>query len=169
MCVDPVTMLTIGSTVVGAVGSVTQGIAAQKAANYNAKIAEMNAELSQRQAKDAIERGQKEEQRKRMEVAQIRGQQKVAMAANGVDLGYGSPLDIAIDTAVMGELDALTIRSNANREAYDFEVQAVNQRAGANLARMEGKSQAMGSYLGAAGTVLGGAAKSYESYLKYKK
>lgn len=154
--------LTLGSTLVGAAGSVQQGQAAKAAGKYNQQVAEMNAELSERRAQDALERGAQEEQRKRQEVARIMGAQTAAMAANGLDITFGSPLDTLIDTATLGELDALTIRTNAYREAYDFRVDAVNQRAGGTLERMKGDATAKGSYLEAAGTILTGAGKYYE-------
>lgn len=159
-------ILTLGSTLLGAVGSIQQANAQAAAAEYNAKIGEMNAQLSERRARDAIERGAAEEQRKRMEVARLQGQQKAAMAANGVDLGFGSPLDTIVDTAVLGELDALTIRTNAYRESYDRQVDAANQRAGAQLNRMEAKAAKTGGYLAAAGTVLGGVGNAYSTYKK---
>jgi hypothetical protein len=163
MC-DISMILTLGSTLLGAAGAVQQGQAAAAQAEYSAKVQEMNATLSERRAKDAIERGEVEEQRKRQEVQKVIGQQKVAYAASGVDLSFGSPLDTIVDTAVMGELDALTIRSNTYREAYDRRVDAANQRSGAQMSRMEGKAAKTGSYLSAVGTVLGGAGKAYGQY-----
>lgn len=163
MC-DLMMALTIGSTLLGAAGQIQQGNAAASAAKYNAQVAEMNATLSDRKAKDALERGKIEEQNKRQEIAQLKGRQQASMAANGVDLSFGSPLDTIVDTAVLGELDALTVRRNANREAYDYEVQAVNGRADATLSRMNAKAAKTGGYLGAVGTVLGGAGKAYGDY-----
>lgn len=163
MC-DLMMALTIGSTIMGAAGQMQQAQATAAADRYNAQIADMNARLAERRARDAIERGAKEEQRKRMEVAKITGAQKAAMAANGVDLTFGSPLDVIVDTAVLGELDALTIRSNAYREAYDHRVDAANRRAGAQLHRMEARSASTGGYLQAAGTILGGVGKAYGRY-----
>ncbi|MER9452050.1 hypothetical protein [Mesorhizobium sp. M0254] len=156
--------LTIGSTLLGAAGSIQQAQATSAANKYNAQVQDMNAKLSERRAKDAIDRGAKEDQRKRQQVAGIQGQQRAAMAANGVDLTFGSPLDTLVDTAVMGELDALTIRTNANREAYDYKVDAVNKRAGATMSRMSAKAATTGGYLDALGTVLGGAGKAYKDY-----
>ena len=158
------TAATIGSTLLGAAGAIQSGQAASAASKYNAQVQEMNATLADRRARDAITRGQAEEQRKRTEVSRIMGAQKAAMAANGVDVGFGSPLDTLVDTATLGELDALTIRSNAYREAYDYKVDAVNKRAGANLSRMEAKSSSTGGYLDAAGTVLTGVGKAYGQY-----
>src|SRR5690606_5828060 len=88
MC-DLTMALTIGSTLLGAAGAVQQGQATAAASEYNAKVGDMNARLSERRARDAIERGAAEEQQKRMEVQKIMGDQRVAAAANGVDLTFG--------------------------------------------------------------------------------
>lgn len=126
----------------------------------------MNATIADRRAKDAVERGATEEQKKRQQVQQVLGQQQAAMAANGVDVTFGSPLDTMVDTSVLGELDALTIRSNAYRESYDHQVDAANKRAGGQLALMEGKAAKTAGYLDGFGTILGGAGKAYSSYTK---
>lgn len=163
MC-DLTMALTLGSTLLGAAGTIQQANATAAANRYNAQVAEMNATLSERRAKDAIERGQTEEQRKRLEVQRLLGKQRVGFAAGNLDLSFGSPLDTMVDTAVLGELDALTIRSNAYREAYDHRVDAVNQRAGATLNRASARSATAGGWLGAAGTILGGAGQAYRDF-----
>ncbi|WP_244511635.1 MULTISPECIES: hypothetical protein [unclassified Rhizobium] len=155
--------MTLGSTLLGAVGTVQQAQATKKASDYNAQVAEMNAKISDRQARDSIERGKQEEQQKRFQTAQLEGRQRAAMAANGVDLSFGSPLDTIVDTAEMGEIDALNIRTNSYREAYANKVQGANQRANATLDRMRGDAALKGGYLDAVGTVLGGASKAYSS------
>lgn len=165
MC-DITAGLAIASTLIGAVGAVQQGKAASDAAKYNAKVADMNARISDRRAIDALERGKIEEQSKRREVAQLRGRQEAAMAANGVDLSFGSPLETLVDTAVIGELDALTVRSNASREAYGFKVDAANKVADGNLSRMNAKASRTAGYLSAAGTLLSGGADAWGSYRK---
>jgi hypothetical protein len=64
----------------------------------------------------------------------------------------------------MGEMDALTIRRNTAREAYDYTVQGANYRGDAAMSRASAKSSLSGGYLSAAGTVLGGGAKAYQTY-----
>lgn len=166
MCVDPVTAMMIGSTVLGAAGSVQQGNAANASAKYNAQVADMNAKLSERQARDTVARGAIDEQQQRMKTAQIVGQQKAAMAANGVDLKFGSPLDALVDTATMGELDALTIRTNTYREERDIRQQGLNAQGQAAMMRAEGAAAKSGGFLNAFGTVLGGGASAYSNYKK---
>lgn len=164
MC-DLMTALSLAGTALGAVGQVQQGQAAAASARYNAKVADMNAQISERRARDALERGKLEEQKKRTQVQQVIGRQKAAMAANGVDVGFGSPLDVLVDTATLGEVDALTIRSNTAREAYDFKVQAANGRADANLSRMNASSASTAGFLNAGATLLTGAGSAYKSYM----
>lgn len=165
MC-DVTLAIAATSAIVGGVGAVYTASANSAASKYNAQISTMNAELSRRRAKDALARGAAAEQQKRLEVAQLKGRQLAAAAANGVDVGFGSPLDAMIDTAALGELDALTIRRNAARESYDYEVQAVNGMADASLQNMNSRSQLIGGYLDAGGTVLGGLGNAYGDYQK---
>lgn len=163
MC-DLMMALTIGSTIMGAAGQIQQAQSTAAANRYQAKVADMNAQISEKRAKDALERGAKEEQQKRRENQQLLGKQQAAMAANGVDLTFGSPLDVIVDSSVLGELDALTIRTNAYREEYDYRVQAANQRAQGTMSRGAADSALAGGYLGAAGTILGGAGNAYKNY-----
>lgn len=163
MC-EIATILTIGAAITGGIGQIQAANADAEARRYNAKVSEMNAELSRRRAKDAAERGARDEQRKRQEIAAIKGKQQAALAANGVDLSFGSPLDMIVDTAMLGELDALTVRRNAANESYDYLVQAENGRADAVLNRMNADAAQTGGYLAAAGTLLGGASDAYSQY-----
>ncbi len=154
-------ILGAASTVIGAAGAKQEAEASAAASEYNAKVTDMNVRLSERRARDALDRGKLEEQKKRQETAQITGQQRAAMAANGVDLTFGSPLDLLVDTATLGEIDALTIRRNAANEAYDFDVAAANGRAEASLARANAKNTRKGGNLKAFGTLLNGASKTF--------
>lgn len=156
--------LTIGSTVLGAVGAIQQGQARASSNRYKAQVAEMNATLADRRSKDAVRRGQEEEQRKRREMAHIMGEQEVGMASSGVDIGFGSPLNMLVDTSMAGELDALTIRSNAYRESYDHQIDAISERGGARNYRSAADSASAGGYLDAFGTILGGASRGWEGY-----
>ena len=163
MC-ELMSMLTIGSTLMGGLGAIQQGQASAASARYNARVADMNARMADRAAKDALERGKLEEQKQRQKTAQLMGQQTAAMAANGVDIGFGSPLDLLVDTATLGELDALTIRSNAYREERDIRQQGANYRGQAGMYRSQASSASTGGFLGAMGTVLGGGSRASGQY-----
>ncbi|WP_445505061.1 virion core protein, T7 gp14 family [Microvirga sp. G4-2] len=159
MCVDPVSlgmMASVASAAVGAVGAIQQGNATAAANKYQAAVNENNAILAQRNADDARKRGEVAEEEHRRKVAQLQGRQSAVMAANGLDLTSGSPLDILADTAQMGELDALTIRNNAEREAKGHQAQGMNFRAEAELNRASAKSAKTAGMIGAVGSVVSG-------------
>jgi hypothetical protein len=98
-------------------------------ASNNAIIANQQAQIQERSAQDALDRGRIEEQQHRLKVSQMMGSQRAATAANGILVDSGSASDILGDTAAMGEMDALTIRSNAEREAYSARIGAWNSQA----------------------------------------
>lgn len=150
--------LQVAGTVNSLFGASNQAKATQNAYNYQAAVNRNNAQIADWQARDAVTRGQKAEQAQRLRTAQLKGSQRAAMAARGVALDEGSPLNILNDTDYMGELDALTIRDNAEREAWGHRMQAGNYTSDAsmlsNRADAESPSSAtFGSLLTGAGAV----------------
>jgi hypothetical protein len=156
MC-EPATLAVI-SLAATAAGAGVSAYGSISAGNYQAAVARNNARYSEYQARDAEDRGQIAEGEQRRKTRQMLGTQRATMAANGADLSSGSALDVQSDTAKFGELDALTIRSNARREAYGYRVGGVNQEAEARLAKMKGGFGAASSILGAASQISGDAA-----------
>ncbi len=144
----------IGLTVAGggmqAMGQYESGKANQRLMNQNAEVAEW-------QAEDALDRGRQAEGRHRVEVRRTIGAQRARIAASGVDISAAdsSAMDLFADTARLGELDALTIRNNAAREAWGFKTQAVDLRARGDIAKMEGKYAAVGTLLSTGGKAYG--------------
>lgn len=169
MC-DPVTLtvLTVAAAGVTAYGQYQQGQAAKQAGEYQAAVAEQNARTSENLAKDAEQRGQIAEQNQRRQTAALMGRQQAVLAAKGIDLANGTPLDILSQSAEYGELDALTIRHNASLEALQLRAQAGNQRAQGQLSLLEGNNAATAGTLSAGGTLLSGGAKAGGYWQQYK-
>jgi hypothetical protein len=151
----------IGSTIISGIGQVMAGNAAAAAANYNAQIAGQNALFAEERAKDALERGHLEEERVRREGTLVRKGQEARYGAAGIDVGYGSPMDAIISSATQAELDALTVRENANREAEDFEREAWSYRSGAELSKAEARNARTAGLIGGIGSVLSGGTEIY--------
>jgi hypothetical protein len=163
------------STAMGAYGMYAQGQQQKAQAEYQAAVANNNAIIAEQNAQDALQRGRVEEQQHRLKVAQMKGTQRSVLAASGVQVDTGSALDVVADTAMMGELDALTIRNNAEREAYQHRMQASNYQAESGLYSLAARNAARNGAWGAATSLLGGAAqvgmnysymKSYQSPAK---
>lgn len=132
--------LMVAGGVTSAAGQYESGKANQELANHNARIAEI-------QADDALARGREAEGIHRKRTKAIIGSQRARFGAQGVEINDGSALDVQADTAYLGELDALTIRNNAAREAWGYKVQAEDNRARGRISRMEGTYAAAGTLL----------------------
>lgn len=112
---------------------------------------ERNAKTTELMGADAIERGREEESRVRLMGRRTIGAQRASLAAQGVDIGVGSAADITADTALEVELDALTVRNNAAREAWGYKVKAQDLRAEGHLTARAGKQAARNTLLIGAG------------------
>jgi hypothetical protein len=134
---------------------------------YQAKIDENNRNVALWKSADAKARGQKEEAALRVKVAALKGRQRSALAASGVEVGSGSALDILGDTAALGELDALTIRSNAERESYEQDVVASNLQANAGMKRMGAQNSRIAGKIGAQTSLLTGAGNVASKWYDY--
>jgi len=128
------TAASIAGTALGAVSSYQQGKAQAAAYTYNAKVAEENRKIALNNAAMERQTGLEEARRQRISTLQAIGKQEVALAANGVDVSYGTSLDLIEDTAMLGELDALTIEYNSEKKALNYEIEAQNYANEANLA-----------------------------------
>jgi hypothetical protein len=116
----------ITGTALGAVGSYQAGQAQAASAEYQAKIARDNANIAMNNAAMERQAGLEEARRQRIATLQMIGKQKTSLAANGVDVAYGTSLDIIEDTSMMGELDAMMIEYDAEKKARNYEIQANN-------------------------------------------
>ena len=166
--VSATTMVSIGvamaSAAVSAVGAVEQGQAQQQQAKYQAAVARNNQTIAQQNAQDALDRGAEQEQEQRKKTQLLIGQQRASLAAQGADLSSGNSLDLVSDIAGTGELDALTIRRNAQLEARQYQVQGMNYQADSQLQLLGGQNALTSSYFDAGSSLLGGASKSAKLY-----
>lgn len=145
------TIASIAGTGMQAFGAYQTAQAQQASSRYQARVAENNAKIGEWQAQDALRRGEQAETDQRRKAAQIKGAQTASMAARGIDISTGSALNILSDTDYLGEIDALTIRDNAKREAWGHRVGAQNDTNNASMLRASADSI---SPLGAGATSL---------------
>lgn len=170
MC-DPITMgaMAVGSAVVGTVGALQAGHAASQAANYNAQMQMQNAEQAQRNAEIASQSGMANQNIQQLKTRAQIASTRANEGASGVGVNSGSFADVQQSEAVIGEMDSLTVRSRATREAYGYEVQGTNFRNQASLDREEGKQAKTASYFNAASTLLGGASNAAGKFSDFQR
>jgi hypothetical protein len=151
------------SMAAGVIGTGMQVLGGMQQARYQAAVARNNQIIAERQAQDALRRGDIAEDQQRQKTGLILGAQRAGMAGQGTALDEGSPLDIQGDTAMAGEMDALTIRSNAEREAWGYRAQA------ANFAAQERLEQNRAGFLGTGASLLSGGAGILDRWSTYRR
>lgn len=156
------------STAVTAYGAMQQGQATAAADRYQAQVALNNQKIAGQYAQQATADGEDQVAAKQEQTAQMVGSERAAMAANGVELNSGSALRIQGDTARLGEVDALTIRNNAARAAYGYQLQGVSYGQQASLDESAASSAVTAGNLNAFSSVVGGASSVASQWTKYK-
>lgn len=108
---------------------------------------EFNKQIAEMQSKDAIRRGDSEARKVRKAGKQIIGSQRAALAAQGIEIDSGSALDIQGDTAYLSEMDALTIKNNAAREAWGYKMDALQSGYQGQMAQYAAQNKARSTLL----------------------
>lgn len=157
MCLPILGAVAVGTILAGTAVSVAGQISA---GNFNDAVAKANARNLNAAAEDAIDRGDVAAQAKGKETAALLGRQRAVAGAGGADLASGSALDILTATAGIGQLDQLTLRNNASREAWGFRTEAQNALLQGRLAKQQSKFGAASTLL----TGLGGTASTYANF-----
>jgi len=157
MC-EPAT-LTLIATGVAAAGTMVGGLMKASQQRYSAAVADQNARLASAQAADALQRGQLEEQKSYQRTSQLLGQQRAAMAANGIEVDFGSAADVQADTLNLGRQDASTIRKNTEREMKGYDIESLNYTSQAKADRAAATGSIVSAAFQTAGTILGGASQ----------
>lgn len=120
-------VMMVAAAAMAAKSASDQANAQKAAANEQSQVAQQNANIASQQAAQAITQGQTDEQNQELKNANLVGQQRAAMAANGIDISSdGSATDVLASTKWLGQKDVLTIHDNALRSAWGFENQGAS-------------------------------------------
>lgn len=142
----------VAGAAVSAYSSIEQGKQQKKMAEDQAKIAVNDAEYK----KDAA-RAQAEKIRKMGELQ--KSEAKASLAASGVKLGEGTPLEITKNITKLSEEDALSALLGGKRAADTSNTEA-------QMLMRAGKNAQSNSYMSAGSTVLGAAATAGKGWSK---
>lgn len=160
--------MTVASTAASAYSAKQQASAEDAADSYKATVAKNNQIVANQYAAQATADGENQVAAKQQQTAQMIGGERASMAANGVDLDSGSALRIQGDTAKLGEVDALTIRNNAARAAYGYELQGLSYGQQATLDESAASNASTAGNLNAFSSVIGGASSVAGKWTQYQ-
>lgn len=146
MC-DPISAVAIAFSAYSSIqsGRAQAEAAEQQAANnakiaeYNAKVQDQNAELATEAGRDALSRGANDAAAIKQNYKQATASSRAAAASTGLLVDQGQYGDLITDAAAAGELNALTARNNAEREAYGFKLKSNDYTAEARNLRLQGQ------------------------------
>lgn len=102
--------------------------AQQSALRFQADIAETNMRMAELDAQSATLAGQREQQRIKGRTQNLKASQRTAFAANGVDMNYGSALNILLSTDIKGEIDAHAAEMETAQRAQGYRAQGTGYR-----------------------------------------
>lgn len=158
MTCEPATlsMVALAAT---AIGTGVSTYSAYQSGRTAKKAGEYNAEMGRRNAEDALQRGAVEAAERTDRARKAASSQAEGMAMSGVDISTGTPLDLLVETAGIGKLDAMRTMNNATREAWGYKAQA-------DLDDFQGKAAGRAGILNAGSTFLTGASNAYYGYRK---
>jgi len=150
MC-EPVSIMaavTIASAAFAAKSQIDQG-------NYQKGVSRYNARVAENQAQEVRRAGTEAENIQRRKTATLLAKQRAQLGTAGVELGSGSALQLQEDTQLLGEIDALRIRSNVDSQVDSLQTGAELTRSQGNAAASMGRTAAVGSLLSGGAAVAG--------------
>lgn len=143
MC-EVTTIMAVGTLVLGAASAYNQ----REAGKAQAQIYEQEERIDRAAAADAMAQGDTQTERMLWRTRQALGQQRAAIAANGLDAAFGTPNELLGETTMFGQMEMADARSAAARSAWGYNVSGTNAGNRADYSRWSGKTQATGTALG---------------------
>jgi len=125
----------VGGMFSSAFGSYYSAQSQKSNLQFQADMAEISARMAEKSAQSALLQGERHVGAISMRAGQIKSGQRVALAANGVDLGAGNAAEVQASTDIMKEIDMNTAEANAVRAAWGYRAQGVNYQNEARIKR----------------------------------
>lgn len=160
--------LVIAAVAVGAGASIwaahEQSKAIEANAEFQGKIAELNAQMAELDAQEVLKQGIAQEQQYRTQAEQVQASQEAAFAQQGVEVKGDATGDLVAQSGLNAALNVMDIQNQAFINASKFKREATQTRLGSDVAKYNAALQSRGAlisgYASAAQTA-GSAAVSY--------
>lgn len=121
---------------------------------------QQQADLDRIRAANASELGGIEAAEKLKQYETLRGEQRVAYGASGVNVNVGSAAQMQANTAAEGVYEAAKSQYNRDLQAWEYNVNAVNLEGQANILR----TNTVNPWIPTATAGIGGLTNMYRSY-----
>jgi hypothetical protein len=157
---------TIGAGITGAFGAFLGGEAQQQYYNYQAGVAQFNAQIAQQNAQYEINLGEIQAQQAGLQQGQQMGRIIAGQGASGLDVNSGSAKQVQQSQIGLNRTAQTSIRSSAAKQAYNYEVEGAQFSAQAVADTQAGKNARTAGMLGVTTSLLGAASSVSSEWLK---
>lgn len=166
---DPISLaLTAGSAIMGFMGNMQQGEAAQQASQYQAQVQRNNEITARNNAAYSAQAGAVRAQTQDFKNRAVLGSIEAAQGASGIDFGSETSEDVRRSARQVARLDTETLYNNALLTANQSLTQATNFRAEASLSEFEGENARRAGMMKGFGSLIGGATSFASKWSKYQ-
>lgn len=154
MCGPPA--LALAAAGLAAAGSAVGALQANAQARYQARVAEQNAALAREASQQEAANTRESVLAQYRQIGQVKGQQRVAAAANGVAVDWGTSADLLTDTEALGREDVDRLYRQGAQRQRGFDIEASNHMGEASAQRQAGKGALIKGAFDFGSTILGG-------------
>lgn len=155
---------TVLSSALGAYGQYASASAAARSAGMEASAAESNARLADINAEMALNEGKEAQAQAAEEAYKAKGRQRAALAEGGLLYSPTGSL-LQSETEAEAQREQSRIARQAQMESLNARIQGSNYLTQAASAKS--RTSKTSGILGAAGTLLSGVSSTYDTYNKY--
>jgi hypothetical protein len=148
--------LAVAAAGAAAAGQLAGGVGALQQGNYESQIAKRNAAMEIEAAHDSVTQGRNEARSFYRTVGRTKGDEIAAMAANNIDVGFGSAERVQEDAQQGADEDAQTLYKNIYERTRGHYIDATNYVQQAKAAKMKGRAEMVGSVIKAGSSLMSG-------------
>jgi hypothetical protein len=160
----------MGLSAIGAITSAFMESSAIKAQGaYEKSISDTNAAIASLQSTETLQAGQVATARRISQTQQQVGTQRAVTGASGTDVAGASAVLGRLTTENVGGIDALTIKNNAQRQAFGYQAQGIQATAAGQFAELTARARATQSLLMGGLQALEGPLAIESRYMLYQK
>lgn len=159
--------LSLAGGAVSAYGQMQTSKTQSEIDKFNSEVALRNADIATQKQNWAGEEGDQNAAISQMRTAGKVGSTLANQGASGVEVGTGSNANVISSEREIGMLDAMTIRSNAARQAYGYQTESSSYKSQTALDKYAAQNAQIAGKINSISTLLGSAARStqYDNFM----
>lgn len=170
---DPISAMAIGGmgmsaggSILGAFGKGTEDASKGAMYGYQSGMAELRRKIALQNRDYSLQTGEDQAFRYGLKAKQEMGKIAVHQGASRIDVSSGSSADVRASQKYVTDLDAATIRNNAARKAYGYEVEAMKEGAQRDIYSFAQQGTKDAAFFDVAGSLLGGASSVSDKWMQ---